>query len=126
MQAQILDLLKTLVREDGMGLLMITHDLAVVAQVSDDIMVLRNGDMVEYGSVQQIIEAPQEAIDEVIAATGASGPKDMGRVMGQLKGKLAGTAPSAALPEAGSTVQPVKVEEVDTELEELKRSIDKL
>ena len=43
-----------------------------------------------------------------------------------LKGKLAGTAPSAALPEAGSTVQPVKVEEVDTELEELKRSIDKL
>jgi phage shock protein A len=43
-----------------------------------------------------------------------------------LKGKLAGTAPSAALPAADEAVQPVKVEEVDAELEELKRSIDKL
>ncbi|MFQ5567620.1 MAG: ABC transporter ATP-binding protein, partial [Paracoccaceae bacterium] len=38
----------------------ITHDLAVVAQISDDIMVLRHGNMVEYGPVAQIIENPKE------------------------------------------------------------------
>ena len=46
-QAQILDLLKSLAREDGMGLLMITHDLAVVADMADRIIVMRNGQIVE-------------------------------------------------------------------------------
>jgi peptide/nickel transport system ATP-binding protein len=40
--------------------LYITHDLAVVAQVADHIMVLRQGKLVEYGTTQQIIEAPRE------------------------------------------------------------------
>ncbi|MGO8264456.1 ABC transporter, partial [Rhizobium ruizarguesonis] len=40
--------------------LYITHDLAVVAHISDDIMVLRYGKQVEYGKVQHIIEAPLE------------------------------------------------------------------
>ncbi len=48
-QKQILDLLKTLAREDGMGLLMITHDLAVVAEMSDRILVMKDGEIVESG-----------------------------------------------------------------------------
>jgi peptide/nickel transport system ATP-binding protein len=59
-QIDVLAAIKEAIRETGVAALYITHDLAVVAQVSDHIMVLRNGDMVEYGSVAQIIETPQE------------------------------------------------------------------
>lgn len=48
-QAQILDLLKGLVRDMGMGLLIITHDLAVVAGMADRIVVMRRGEVVEAG-----------------------------------------------------------------------------
>ncbi|NSY40780.1 ABC transporter ATP-binding protein [Leisingera sp. ANG59] len=48
-QAQILELLKDLVQDYGMGLLIITHDLAVVADLADRIVVMRNGEVVEAG-----------------------------------------------------------------------------
>ncbi|MGR3761044.1 ABC transporter ATP-binding protein [Roseobacteraceae bacterium NS-SX3] len=48
-QAQILALLKDLVQDFGMGLLIITHDLAVVADLADRIVVMRNGEVVETG-----------------------------------------------------------------------------
>jgi peptide/nickel transport system ATP-binding protein len=54
-QAQILALLKKLAQEDGMGLLMITHDLAVVAQMADNIVVMRNGEIVEQGPTQRVL-----------------------------------------------------------------------
>lgn len=54
-QAQILDLLKRLAQEDGMGLLMITHDLAVVADMADRIIVMRNGKVVEQGETQHLL-----------------------------------------------------------------------
>ena len=54
-QAQILDLLKQLAREDGMGLLMITHDLAVVADMADRIIVMRKGEVVEQGETQALL-----------------------------------------------------------------------
>ena len=60
-QIDVLAAIKEAIRDTGVGALYITHDLAVVAQVSDDIMVLRHGKMVEYGSVDQIINAPREA-----------------------------------------------------------------
>ncbi|MEX5563251.1 ABC transporter ATP-binding protein [Pseudophaeobacter sp. 1A16562] len=59
-QIDVLKAIKEAIRDTGVAALYITHDLAVVAQVSDDIMVLRHGDMVEYGDVDQIINAPQE------------------------------------------------------------------
>ena len=59
-QIDVLAAIKEAIRDTGVAALYITHDLAVVAQVSDDIMVLRNGDMVEYGPTDQIINAPQE------------------------------------------------------------------
>jgi peptide/nickel transport system ATP-binding protein len=48
-QAQILDLLKKLVDEDGMGLILITHDLAVVADIADRIVIMKSGEVVEAG-----------------------------------------------------------------------------
>ncbi|TMV11265.1 ABC transporter ATP-binding protein [Arenibacterium halophilum] len=54
-QAQILELLKGLVAEFGMGLLMITHDLAVVADLADRIVVMRHGEVVETGATRQVL-----------------------------------------------------------------------
>ncbi len=54
-QAQILDLLTRLAREDGMGLMMITHDLAVVADMADRIIVMRNGEVVEQGETKTLL-----------------------------------------------------------------------
>uniref|UniRef100_UPI00260A5B7E ABC transporter ATP-binding protein n=1 Tax=uncultured Rhizobium sp. TaxID=155567 RepID=UPI00260A5B7E len=59
-QIDVLAAIKHAIEATGTAALYITHDLAVVAQISDDIMVLRHGKMVEYGAVQQIIEAPRE------------------------------------------------------------------
>ncbi|MBY5391716.1 ABC transporter ATP-binding protein [Rhizobium leguminosarum] len=59
-QIDVLAAIKHAIEETHTAALYITHDLAVVAQISDDIMVLRYGKQVEYGSVQQIIEAPRE------------------------------------------------------------------
>ncbi|WP_299590700.1 dipeptide ABC transporter ATP-binding protein [uncultured Tateyamaria sp.] len=57
-QAQILALLKRLAAEDGMGLLMITHDLAVVAQMADRITVMRHGEVVEHGATTPLLANP--------------------------------------------------------------------
>ena len=54
-QARILHLLVRLAREDGMGLLLITHDLAVVAQTADRIAVMRQGEIVETGPVNDVL-----------------------------------------------------------------------
>ncbi|MBY3030723.1 ABC transporter ATP-binding protein [Rhizobium leguminosarum] len=59
-QIDVLAAIKHAIEETHTAALYITHDLAVVAQISDDIMVLRYGKQVEYASVQQIIEAPRE------------------------------------------------------------------
>ena len=59
-QIDVLAAIKHAIEETHTAALYITHDLAVVAQITDDILVLRHGKMVEYGSVKQIIEAPKE------------------------------------------------------------------
>lgn len=59
-QIDVLAAIKHAIEETHTAALYITHDLAVVAQISDDIMVLRHGRTVEYGSVKQIIEEPRE------------------------------------------------------------------
>ncbi|WP_146586982.1 ABC transporter ATP-binding protein [Puniceibacterium confluentis] len=53
-QAQILDLLRRLVQDNAMGLMMITHDLAVVGQMADRIAVLRAGEIVEQGPTHDV------------------------------------------------------------------------
>lgn len=53
-QAQILDLLKSLQAETGMSIILITHDLAVVARMADKVAVMYAGQVVEYGSVDDV------------------------------------------------------------------------
>ncbi len=58
-QAQILDLLRTLRDQRGMGMIFITHDLGVIAEIADDVAVMYRGKLVEYGDVKSIYEKPQ-------------------------------------------------------------------
>ncbi|SFL18469.1 ABC transporter ATP-binding protein [Shimia haliotis] len=67
-QIDVLMAIKEAIRDTGVAALYITHDLAVVAQVSDDILVLKMGDMVEYGSVDQIINNPQEEYTQALVS----------------------------------------------------------
>ena len=59
-QVECLAAFRKLIREHGTAALYITHDLAVVAQIADRIMVLRRGKMVEFGDSRQILQQPKE------------------------------------------------------------------
>ncbi len=58
-QAQILELMKTLQQELGMAIIMITHDLGVVAQMCDEVIVMYAGSICEQGTVDEIFYNPQ-------------------------------------------------------------------
>ena len=57
-QAQILDLINELKEKLGTSIMMITHELGVIAEVADDVMVMYAGKIVEYGTADQIFETP--------------------------------------------------------------------
>jgi microcin C transport system ATP-binding protein len=57
-QAQILELLAELKREEGMGLLFITHDLGIVQRIADRVCVMKDGEIVESGPVAEVFAAP--------------------------------------------------------------------
>ena len=59
-QAQILDLIRELQSEHGMAVLFITHDMGVVAQIADRVVVMRNGKVVETGTTVNVFETPSE------------------------------------------------------------------
>jgi peptide/nickel transport system ATP-binding protein len=67
-QIDVLASIKRAIRETGVAALYITHDLAVVAQVADHILVLRHGKMVEYGTTDQIINTPREAYTQALVS----------------------------------------------------------
>ena len=68
-QAGILDLLRSLTRDEGVAVLLITHDMAVVADVADDVAVMRHGRIVERAAVREIFQRPRhEYTRELLAA----------------------------------------------------------
>lgn len=67
-QIDVLAAIKEAIRDTGVAALYITHDLAVVAQVSDDIMVLQHGHTVEYADVDTIINNPQEEYTKALVS----------------------------------------------------------
>jgi ABC-type dipeptide/oligopeptide/nickel transport system ATPase component len=67
-QAQILDLLKRLQKERGMAVLFITHDLGVVRELCDRVVVMRHGQKLEEGPVIQVFENPQHPYTKALIA----------------------------------------------------------
>lgn len=58
-QKEILKLLKELQHENGMGMIFITHDLGVISEIADDVIVMNKGEIVERGPVYDILNNPQ-------------------------------------------------------------------
>ena len=58
-QAQVLDLMDELKRETGAGLVLITHDMGVIARMADRVVVMRQGEAVERGNASELFAAPQ-------------------------------------------------------------------
>ncbi len=67
-QAQILQLIKVLQKEMSMGVIFITHDMGVVAEIADRVLVMYQGEAVETGSVEQIFHAPQHPYTRALLA----------------------------------------------------------
>ncbi len=67
-QLEILKLLRKLQTETGMGMIFITHDLGVVAEIADDVAVMHNGEILERGTVQQILNHPQHPYTQGLLA----------------------------------------------------------
>ncbi|MET0427166.1 MAG: dipeptide ABC transporter ATP-binding protein [Microvirga sp.] len=109
-QAEILALIDRLKRENGMAVLFITHDMAVVAQMADKVVVMYRGSVVERGSVEQIFENPREDYTRMLLAAvprlgemrGRPAPEPM-RVRGS---GPADTRASAGSPTGGPATKP--------------------
>ncbi len=67
-QGEIVTLLKSLQQEYGMGLLFISHDLDVVADIADKIMVMYKGEVMEYGTAGNVLNNPQEHYTKALLA----------------------------------------------------------
>ncbi|TLF38615.1 ABC transporter ATP-binding protein [Lacticaseibacillus zeae] len=67
-QAQILELINKLKDQEGMGVLFITHDMGVVAQIADYVVVMKQGRIVERGTAQTIFEHPQNTYTKKLLA----------------------------------------------------------
>jgi len=72
-QAQILKLIRDLQREQGTGVLFITHDFGVVAEIADRVAVLRQGECVEAGPVAQVLQAPRHEYTRMLIKSVPSG-----------------------------------------------------
>jgi peptide/nickel transport system ATP-binding protein len=68
-QAEVLELLRQLREREGMSILFISHDLAVVAELCDRVAVMRDGQIVEHGTAAQVLSAPRHGYTaELLAA----------------------------------------------------------
>ncbi|MER5525709.1 ABC transporter ATP-binding protein [Streptomyces sp. NPDC002677] len=67
-QAEILDLLAELRERAGLALVVVSHDLAVVAQLCDEVLVMREGEVVEHGPTAQVLHHPRHAYTRLLIA----------------------------------------------------------
>ena len=75
-QAQILKLLADLKESEGMGLLFITHDLNIVRNIADRVLVMKDGSIVESGHKEKIFETPEHPYTKALLAAEPSGSPD--------------------------------------------------
>jgi len=100
-QAQILQLIKDIQIETGMGLIMITHDLGVIAETVDRVVVLYGGKVMETGPVEQIFKSPLHPYSQAL----------LNSIPGQVAGKrrlteIAGSSPNPSRPPQGCPFHP--------------------
>ncbi len=74
-QARILDLLRQVTREDGVGLILISHDLAVVADLADDIAILKDGEVVEAGETLSLFRELRHPYSRALVEASALRPR---------------------------------------------------
>ncbi|WP_443053733.1 ABC transporter ATP-binding protein [Streptomyces sp. NBC_00670] len=67
-QAEILDLLADLRADTGLALVVVSHDLAVVAQLCDEVLVMRQGEVVEQGPTEEVLHRPRHAYTRLLIA----------------------------------------------------------
>ncbi len=72
-QAQLLALLKELQQKTGMAIMLITHDLSIVRKMADNVAVMYQGDLVEYGTTQKIFAAPEHDYTKMLLAAQPKG-----------------------------------------------------
>ena len=96
-QAQILDLMGDLQRETGMAIVLITHDLGVVARMADDVLVMYAGEVVEQGSVDQVFYRSGHPYTLGLKAAMPSNRQDAGRTLTPIDG----SPPDLFAPPAG-------------------------
>ncbi len=68
-QAQVLNLLADVRAETGVSYLLISHDLAVVRQITEDVIVMHNGKVVERGATRDVLDQPQQAYTKLLRAS---------------------------------------------------------
>jgi len=103
-QAGILDLLRTLRDERGVGILLITHDMGVVADLADDVVVMRRGEVVQQADVTTLFRAPEAAYTrELLSAV----PRL--QRLGESAAHADTAAPDAAAPDAAVRVRDVSI-----------------
>lgn len=67
-QAQVLDLIRRLAKTRGVGFILITHDIGVIAQVSDKVTVLRGGKVMEQGETRRVLGQPEHPYTQALMA----------------------------------------------------------
>jgi peptide/nickel transport system ATP-binding protein len=78
-QAQVLQLLEQLVRARHMGLILVTHDLAVIAQLADRVAVMHRGEIIEQGATAELLRRPRVPYTAALLAAAESAPKRVTR-----------------------------------------------
>ena len=68
-QARLLDLIRTLVRDLGLAVLLVTHDLAVARLLAGRIMVMQHGRVVETGLTDQVLDDPQHPYTQLLVSS---------------------------------------------------------
>jgi peptide/nickel transport system ATP-binding protein len=101
-QAQVLELIKKLQQELGLSLMLITHDLAVIAEVADSVMIMYLGRQVEYAPVDKLFANPKHPYTEALLA---SIPK-LGKESQKKIEPIAGSVPSLYEVPAGCSFHP--------------------
>jgi microcin C transport system ATP-binding protein len=70
-QQQVLQLLQRLQRERGLSYLLITHDVDVIRAMAHEVLVMKDGDIVEQGTVDAVLTQPQQAYTQLLVAASA-------------------------------------------------------